>query len=290
MGTGTAIFLIIVFVLCVFFLLPIRVKFQLCDGTWDLTVKYLWIRILHKASQAPPEPELPPKPDPQGDTPSAAPQPQDSAHAEAAEESAKTEPKPEASPEKQPDQKQKKAAEAKSERKKKKKKKTEDAAAETEKPPRRKGFFKRLKPHGIKEILATVKDALAALSPSLRFLFRHFHFRHIKLYLAVGSDDPASTAQLYGKICAAGYPLYAALQSLLDIQTDELRILADFFNESMTVRTSLELRVSPAALILTVLILGIKFLWRAWLRFRREDREEKRIETETKPLPQNQAA
>ena len=38
-------------------------------------------------------------------------------------------------------------------------------------------------------------------------------------------------------------------------------------------------------LILLVLILGIKFLWRTFLRFRREDKEAKLRAQETAPLP-----
>ena len=105
----------------------------------------------------------------------------------------------------------------------------------------------------------------------------------LKLYLAVGSDDPSKTAQLYGKICAGAFNLLGQLQSRFDIETDEFRILADFFGDKITFRTSLALRVSPAALILTVLILGIKFLWLCFRRFRREDKETKRIAAETAP-------
>ena len=305
MGTGMAIFLIVLFVLCVILLLPVCVKFRLEDGQWELTVKYLWIRIFRKASEPPKTPQTPPLPDPEADTPEPPP-----AEPEPAEEKSKKKKKKRAASEQKPDEaaasESPPAEETSSDSdsaqpadhaadktdakpRKKRGKKDHTPAGKGEKPKKR-SFIKRLKPHGLKEILATAKDVFAALSPSLKFLFRHFHFRHVKLYLAVGSDDPANTAQLYGKICAGAYPLLAALQSWLDIETDEFRILADFYNESVTVRTSLELRVSPAALILTVLILGVKFLWRAWCRFRREDREERRIREETEPLPAETAA
>ena len=163
----------------------------------------------------------------------------------------------------------------------------EDAPAEAEKPKKKRGikaFIGRIKPHSLSDVFGLISDGGASLSPALRCLLRHLHLRHVKLYLAVASGDPADTALNYGRICAAAFNLLGALQCLLDIETDEFRILADFYNEKMTLRTSLELRCSPAALLLTVLLLGGRFLWRTWRRFRREDREEALREKETAPL------
>ena len=174
----------------------------------------------------------------------------------------------------------------------KKKKETADEDADTDeeqedgkKKKKKKGFIARLKPSSLSDVLGLVKDGFAALSPSLRFLGRHLHFRHVRIRIDVGSDDPANTAQLYGKLCAAGFNLLAQLQRLFDFQTDEFRILADFYGNKLDFSAALELRLSPAALILMVLILGIKFLWRTLCRFRREDKEAKRYEKESAPLP-----
>lgn len=161
----------------------------------------------------------------------------------------------------------------------------ETAEEETPQKPKKRGYIARLKPQGLSEILRMAKDALASLGPALRFLGKHLHFRHVKLYLSVASDDPAKTAQTYGKICAAFFPLQGQLESVFDIETDELRILSDFSGSKTDFSAALELRVSPAALILLVLILGVRFLWRTFRRFRREDKEEKLREKEQAPLP-----
>ena len=176
--------------------------------------------------------------------------------------------------------------------KKKRRRKKDSAAAEespeqTEEQPKKKkrGFIARIKPQSVPEWIALGRDALASLFPALRFLGKHLHFRHVKLYLSVASDDPAKTAQNYGRICAAFFPLQGQLESIFDIQADELRILSDFSGSKTDFRAALELRVSPAALLLLVLILGVRFLWRVICRFRREDREEKRRVREQTPLP-----
>ncbi|MBQ5347740.1 MAG: DUF2953 domain-containing protein [Ruminococcus sp.] len=143
-----------------------------------------------------------------------------------------------------------------------------------------------VKPHSLSDILGLAQDGFAALTPALKFLTKHIHFRHIRLYLAIGTDDPANTATLYGKICAAAYNLLGAMQCWFDMQADEFRILADFYNDKITFRGSLELRISPMAAIILALILGCKFLWRTICRFRREDKEAALREKESAPLPQ----
>ncbi len=300
---GTVI-LIILFVLCVLLLLPVRAKASLGDGKWAFSVYYVFIRVFHKASQEKPDPEIPKKPEdlPEGEAPpDPKPEPQSAQMPKPkpntplkskngmemtalAEES--TEP---IDPELLADTID--TPVLKSENRKKTKSKNNKALEEPEIKPEQKprgirGFIERVKPHSLSDVLGLVQDGFAALTPALKFLTKHIHFRHIRLYLAIGTDDPANTATLYGKICAASYNLLGAMQSWFDVEADEFRILADFYNSKVTFRGSLELRISPMAAIVLVLILGVKFLWRTICRFRREDREAERREQESAPLSQ----
>lgn len=310
------ILLCVFFVLCILLLLPVRLKASFGDGKWAVAVYYAFFRVFHKESAEKPKPDTPkkpldlpegeapplPDPEPEPEAKPAAKKPKPAADAvpkpAAVTEQPKAEAEPEPDTESLPDTDtepvQEDTAEPIADGKPKRRKRKQsdahaseaDTEADADKPaekPKKRGFIQRLKPQSLDEGIGLVQDACAALSPALKFLTRHLHFRHIKLYLAVGSDDPANTATLYGKICAAAYNLLAALQCWVDIETDEFRILADFYNESMTFRAAAELRVSPMAAILLVLILGIKFLWRTLCRFRREDKEAKRKARETAP-------
>lgn len=297
---GTVI-LIILFVLCILLMLPLRVKFSFGDGKWAVKVYYAFFRVFRKESEPPPPPPaVPPKPDdlPDGASPSKEQMPEpepvpdtppkpEAAASPDADAEAETVSDAAAAPEEQPA-----AAEVK-----------DDAPADTEsadgdaetadeleqteeKPekPKKRGFVERLKPHSLSDVTGLISDGCGALSPSLRALMRHLHFRHVKLWLTVGADDPADAALLYGRICAAAFPLLGTLQSLLDFQTDEFRILADFYGSKLDFRVSFELRLSPMAALFAVLILGSKFLWRTLVRFRREDKEEKRRIKESAPI------
>lgn len=301
-----AIILIVLFILSILLLQPVRVKAFFDDGKWAVDVKYTFFRLFHKKSEEEKPPDVPPKPldqpdgamppahlipepdaaesagqtaDPQPEIPSAAPA---ASHAETtgkpavsdeiSEENNNSDPKPEKA-------------------KKKKQKDTEvqntpQPAQKSEKKPEKRGFIERLKPQSVSEAVGLAGDICASLSPALSSLTKHIHLRHVKIYAAIGSEDAAETATLYGKICIAAYNLLGQLQCWLDIDTEEFRILADFYNDSITFRGSLELRVSPAAAILIALILGSKFLGRTILRFHREDKEEKRRLRESAPIRQ----
>lgn len=303
---GTVL-LIILFVLCVLLLLPVRVTGWFREGKWAVSVYYAFFRIFRKESQEKPEPQTPPKPEdlPEGAEPPPPepepespkpkkpkkPEPAAANHLPKPETVTET-PQPAAEPEPEPvdpealaDDPDIQAILDEKPKKKRRRKKDESPAeseAEEEKPKKR-GFIRWLKPDSLKGWIRLAKDGLGALPPALRFLTRHLHFRHVKLYLAVASDDPANTATLYGKICAGAFNLLAALQCWVDIETDEFRILADFCNESITFRAALELRVSPAAAILLALILGIRFLINSIRTYRRERKEEKLRAQETAP-------
>lgn len=314
---GTVI-LVILFVLCVLLLLPVCAKASFGDGKWAISVYYVFLRIFHKESKEKQMPEVPKKPEdlPEGETPPL-PKPEPESGKPAAHPAPKPKPQTAAAPEPETVAGKPEAAEpeesaepvdpehladtvetpALKPKKEKKRRKPKKPAADTENPaeagapPEKKkrgirGFIARIKPHSLSDVTGLAEDGFAALTPSLKFLTRHIHFRHIRLYLAVGTDDPANTATLYGKICAAAYNLLGAMQCWFDMQTDEFRILADFYNDSITFRGSLELRISPMAAIVLLLILGIRFLWRTALRFRREDKEAARRAEESAPLPQ----
>ena len=307
---GWTILLTILFVLCVILLLPVRVKGFFADGKWGVSVYYAFFRLFHKESAEKTPPVTPPKPEdvPEGAAPDPVQMPEPPASAESSPQPAQASaPKPEmpaaeAVPEPETVTADAKPEKPKKEKRKKRRRKEEAAEfyqddadyedapvpAPEEKPKKKRGirgFIERLKPHSVSDVLGLAKDACAALSPALRFLTKHLHFKHIKLYAAIGTDDAAKTAERYGAVSAAVFNFIGQFQCWVDFQADECRILADFFNDKITFRASGELRVSPMAAILLVLILGGKFLWRTIRRFRREDKEAKLRAQETAPLP-----
>lgn len=297
---GWTVLLIILFVLGVILLLPIRAKAFFSDGKWGVSVKYTFFRIFHLESPEKKPSETPPKP---ADIPESE-QPDPAQFSAASAQNTVTANTPaemlDAAKEDAGDDAGLYVYEKpKKEKRKKRRKKPEkpaeplqeDSAAEADEqsaqPKKKKlfGFIDFLLPHSVPDLLKMIPDLFSALTPAMRFLTRHLHFRHVKIYAAIGTDDAAKTAQLYGRINAAAFPLLGMMQCWFDFQADEFRILADFYNDSVTFRGALELRVSPLVLILLVLILGIKFLCRRIRRYRSIAKEQKRREKESAPVP-----
>ncbi len=113
----------------------------------------------------------------------------------------------------------KKEKEEKPKKEKEPKKENEEEPSE-EKPEKEKkdnilvSFYKN---QGFSGVLQLLKDTVNAINGMFGTIFRHFVFRELKLYMTVGSADAAETAQLYGKTCAAVFPLrcYHFVKSLL---------------------------------------------------------------------------
>ena len=283
-----AVLLAILFVLCVLLLLPVRVKASYCKGEWALNVYYACVCLLHRGSKPKPPAVGVPEPcyEQPGDKPetNSEPKPKPEPKTEKPEPKIqKPEPKP-GKPEPKPEPEPTAEKPEKTEEPENNDKSEEPEKPQKPKKPKKKSYLKRLIPHGLHEYWETAKDALSALSPAMRFLTRHLHFRHVKIRAVIAADDPAKTAMLYGSICSAAYPLLGQLQCWFDFQADEIRILSDFCGGKSDFEGSLELRVSPLAALAFIVVLGVKFLWRAFARFRREDKDAARYAEETAPL------
>lgn len=166
---------------------------------------------------------------------------------------------------------------------------TPEPPPEKAKKPKKKSFFERLKPSGFSDIMALVKDVLASISAPLRLLTRHLHFIKMKVNVSIASDDAAKTAITYGTVSSSAFWLLGQLQCIFDVQAEKFSIRSDFLGTKSSFSIQGELRSTPISLLTVVLGAGIRFLVRSWLRFRREDKEQKAIEKASEALTQTSA-
>ncbi len=311
MGIGWIIFGIIMAVLCLLLLLPVSVKLHLRGKQWQINVCYGPIPVFQKSSKPDLAEQAPSLTAEQSKEPvpvsAEEPLPDTVIDAEAMlyGDEAESE-QPAADSNKRSMQhktadrkiKAKSAAQQKSENidlselqadesdvMEESEPEQDEQDSDAEEKPVKKGFLQRLKPSNLSEALALVEDILASASPSMRFLFRHFYIRHLNISLTIGTQDAAKTAILYGAVSGTVFRLVGYLQSLLSVKADALRVRADFLSGYSTVECSLTLRVAPATVLGTGISLAFRFLFRTLKRFRREDRELKRMEKESAPLP-----
>ena len=82
-----------------------------------------------------------------------------------------------------------------------------------------------------KGLLGTItyfSKILMLLLKKLWWVVKKFKFRRFYLNLSVATNDAASTAINYGKICSAVYPIISFLETNADFKAKEINISADF--------------------------------------------------------------
>lgn len=275
---GWTIFFIVIAVLCLLLLLPVRVQFAVRGKKhWHIKVYYACFRLFEKHSADTAQSDAAVQTEGSDDTideeellffgsGDAPPVTAEAAEASAPEPKTETTETVSAS-----DAADNGAAEAHA----------EDISEEKPKKP---SILERVKPKSLSEWLDLIHDALASLSPPMRFLFRHLYLRRLYVSMTIASGDAAKTAILYGAISGLVYQLLGKLQCLISVKAEAVRIRADFLNERSTAECSGELRVSPMTALGLAFGIAIPFLWRTWLRLRRQDKLRKQEEKESAPL------
>ncbi len=281
---GWTIFFIVLAVLCLILLLPVRVRFAVHGRKkWQLRIYYACFRVLEKShdaeSAALPDTPAPPTEDDivdeedmlflgSGDPPPVTSDSATSTEVKAAPQAAL--------PDDEDDESFFTGEQAAAEGSK---------APTNDEKPEKKSLLERVKPQGIAQWKELIDDALASLSPPLRFLLRHVYVRKLYVGITVGTKDAARTAILYGAVCSVIYRALGKLQCHISVKSEAIRIRSDFFSGFCTAQCSGELRVTPMTAFGLGLGIAIPFLWRTLWRVRRQEKQKRQEDAESAPLP-----
>lgn len=239
---GWIVFWVLLALILTILLFSLRVSFSVNGSGWHVTLRYGFIRILEKGSDVKPKPKADSSPPPDAEPEADAPEPAQDTIGEP------------------PDTDEEDDSLF-----------TGDAA---EKPPK-KNFFQKIKPTNLSEGKAFIGDIFASISPPLRLLTRHMHFSKINLSVDVAAGDAAKTAIMYGAVSGAAFWLLGQMQSLFDVTAEQYGVRADFLGEKTRFSVSGEYHSSGITLLCVLLGAGVRFLWRSFLRIRRQEREQK---------------
>lgn len=237
-------------------LMPLRVQFSVTGRTWHVVIRYGCFRIAERGSG------ISRKKTTRRRTKS----PAKEDHSAAEEDHPTTESTTSTRPEPMPEADADRAA--------------DDVTEEAEIPdaspaPQKKSFFQKIKPTNLSEGLDFLSDAIASLSPPLRFLARHLHLVKLRLELVVATDDAAKTAVTYGALSSAAYVLLGQMQACFDVRVEQISVRADFLGDQVTASAAGELHATPFSLLSVLLGAAVQFLWRSWRRIRRQEREQR---------------
>lgn len=100
---------------------------------------------------------------------------------------------------------------------------------------------------------------------------RKLKIERFRLYLLVATKDPYQTATLYGYIGAALEALHPFAARALNIKERDVRVNADFTEESMQAQGRIVLTIR----IGQVLLIGLVFLWKLIIWYMKEKSEHR---------------
>ena len=137
----------------------------------------------------------------------------------------------------------------------KKKKKPDKQPTEPKKKPTLSQKLKKLQ-----STAESVLELVGAVKGPVKYLFKTIRLYRLELRLIVASDDPCDTAENYGKICAAAYPLLSALRAIKKPRKQNVVIKPDFCESEGSVTVRIKLGIIPWAAIISVVGIGINYL------------------------------
>ncbi len=166
--------------------------------------------------------------------------------------------------------------------KKEKEEKPEEKKKEEPKPKKENmfaAFYKNQGFYGIMELLGNVKRALGGMFSSMG---RHFVFRELKCYFTVGAgDDAAQTSMLYGKTCAAVFPVMGLITSTCHVKEYDCAVRPDFIKGEKSAVVRAVFSVRPIFYINALLVCGVKLFFRVILKFMNGAKAPKAANTST---------
>ncbi len=159
----------------------------------------------------------------------------------------------------------------------KKEKKPKEEKPEEEKPPEKPQepkpkkenifvtFYKNQGFDGVMELLGSTKRILGRMTSSM---LRHFVFSKLKLYITVSAgDDPAATSMLYGKTCAAVFPVMGLITNTCHVKEYDCAVRPDFIKGEKSAVVLVVFSVRPIFYINALLVAGVKLFFKVVLKF-----------------------
>ncbi|HBL41023.1 MAG TPA: hypothetical protein DDY98_05410 [Ruminococcaceae bacterium] len=152
--------------------------------------------------------------------------------------------------------------------KKQKEEKPKEEKKEEPKPKKEnmfKTFYKNQGFYGVMELLGNVKRVLGGMFSSMG---HHFVFRELKCYFTVGAgDDAAATSMLYGKTCAAVFPIMGLITNTCHVKEYDCAVRPDFIKGEKSAVVRAVFSVRPIFYINALLACGVKLFFQVILKF-----------------------
>lgn len=100
-------------------------------------------------------------------------------------------------------------------------------------------------------------EVAALAAKTVGRVLRSITVNRLDLQMLIAAEDPATTAQRYGRVCGVLYPALAGIEHVVRIRRRNLRVEPNFLVEKSEVRFDVRLRMS----VWRLLGAGVALLW-----------------------------
>lgn len=137
------------------------------------------------------------------------------------------------------------------------------AAAASAEPEKKKEspFIQKIKEKGVSGIIELLKELVRIIGGLLKKITDHLVISKFDLQIAIASEDAASTALTYGRICSGVYPAVSFIKNHVRKFRHRIKIAPVFTQTETKVRLVMKARIMPFFILsgaLGALIKGLK--------------------------------
>ena len=128
-------------------------------------------------------------------------------------------------------------------------------------PEKKQNFIAGLiKKEGLSGLIDLLNELVSILAGLMKKITDHLVISKMDLQIALGSEDAAHTAVLYGQTCSAVYPLINIISSHVKKCRHRERIAPVFTSEKTRIRFILQARIQPFFILSGAVRAGLRFL------------------------------
>ena len=100
-----------------------------------------------------------------------------------------------------------------------------------------------------KELIEEILEIIKELCVKFGRLLKHIKFKKLEFNLTVASSDAATTAILYGNLCAVVYSICGMLSTAYNFDAKKVKVLTDFTSENMKIMLKSKIKVKLIYLV-----------------------------------------
>ncbi len=148
---------------------------------------------------------------------------------------------------------------------------------------RQKNKKKKSKP-SLEEIVDKIIDSVNRYGPGAKMILRNIRVHRLELFWKIASEDAASCAIRYGRICAFLNTALGFFRNLMRIEKSSFRVYPDFTADKEEIRVSADIEFNPLIVLIGALRVAAAFVKSIFEENKNKGKIKRKTSAAKKPL------